>query len=354
MFVRSRRIFSTSRQKRRTLCSNLVAISIFALLVFARPENGRVPAAERARSGMVSVCVTGQLCRLELRSKLWNFFRPILREQDIFATFILSNACHFTNSQPTLYEDQTLSFQTIQKKLARWGIMQKDLPGRFEAYVRMVPDYEPFLQQRYVDSLDKKEVVGMNATRRALNHWTQWSHLRTCWSSFPTLVKETSVYFVRFREDLIFLKQFMPPTPLPRQVLTPECLSWRGSNDKFALVSRESAYSYFVGVHMVYRDYFNTTNCSHVANCDYMIRPSNPETYLYQALKFLGVNVSTISVPAASLHVIGTLACAENVHRQLGARNPCISDQPELLKHNNIEYRCFQFLHEAFSGNDLG
>lgn len=309
---------------RRALC--IFAIALVTLSLFF-PSSRDIQSA----SFSVGVCITGQLCRLELANKNHFFFQHLKEQGQYFHLIAVLQAgdnCGYTND----FNQGTSIFHTLQE-VDDWmefynidgSAMDPQLPS-------------PIIQERYVHSLDKRGKL--NETSRAMNHYKQWKSLEHCYSSlqerhdFDVFVKlrDDSVFVSRIQLSAIILAQQQNSISYSarRELFVPSCLSWGGINDKSAVVLSGAAFDFFNGPLRVYTEHFDDIAChSRMESCEYVFNVYNPESFMLRVMEFYGlqiVHVHADQFPIVTGHasLMNALVCFPNGKRQFGLEKSCL------------------------------
>jgi len=363
------------RVSKRILSFILIASSAYALVRFVPVVLFPVKMKNNARERQVAtgkgkhslgICVTGQLCRLELRNKAEFFIAPALKTYDMHVHFELQDGeCVYTNYQARVDFDRDAalhsrtgnSFISISA-LTDWldervnvdegehagNSSRKALTTSFSTSTKFGV---PVVQYRYVYSLNK--VGHVNESARAVNHWRQWKSYRECLNRLNS-IGEFDLY-IRMREDLLFHAVFVPPLiwldQSKNDVWVPSCASWEGYNDKIALVHPRARESYFAGILDTYESHYDDVDCATNKVCKYRFRTHNPETFLREALSYLKVRVQPVDpehLPCVTgTYMGGTRICFHQYHRQLGVGLNCL---PSKERHS-FKPPCHEFLTSA-------
>ena len=205
----------------------------------------------------VFICITGQVERLELDSKISKLFTPLKRRNyEVSATFILTEG---------------KAMYTTKGEFAK-------SPFHIEQLKTLYPDYTfehiekisiPSLNHALLKQLNKAWFSAKDERRRAENHYRQYDTLNKC---YQHLTKDVDI-IVRVREDAYIenINWDEVVHKLDRQgpvVLTPSYAEWNGINDKVAFLNEKGAVVYFT--HPLSR--------YHEAHPEWV---DNPETYYF-------------------------------------------------------------------------
>lgn len=280
----------------------------------------------------LGICITGQLCRLELSNKISNLVKPSSEHFAIHLVIAVYTTCKFTNGIAFTGEfgDSEATVRRMLKNFSHVGSYLK------HSTLAILKEPLETTHARYIESLDKKQTL--NNTERARNHYRHWHNYRIC----DDLLDQSSVY-MRIREDSIFFDKFSPwelssvPSKVPlkeNSVAVPSCLSWRGGiNDKAAIVYPSARKDFFNGPLLAYENHFHSRACTFsktAADCDWIFKIANPETYLLQTMEFYGLHVHRLSAnefPVATAYTRKGLPhglCFENSTKHLGEGLECL------------------------------
>lgn len=182
------------------------------------------------------VCITGQLSRLELGSKLEHLFAANVGEFDIDVMLVLANSTRFTNNFVPVH--RSTSVVAVVDQLLRLRVRSVWNDTRPQSM-------SPEINEEYLIQLDKFNMTAEARRGRANNHHRQWEAMGRCWS--PRAANQMYDVYLRIRDD----SYFWAPLSLALfagkpGVHVPRCNSYAGINDRGALiVGKENAQSYF-------------------------------------------------------------------------------------------------------------
>lgn len=218
------------------------------------------------------VCITGQLSRLELQSKVKYFFEPnVAAGVQMDVNFVLS---------PTLR-------QITNRRSGGLGWRSHELGDVVQAIESLGIDVDvdlreqtrnPPLNAAYMKQLDKPDMRDDERAVRVQNHYRQWEALSRCWEGVRGGMQYDS--YTRLRDDSLFwspmiLTQFEGPPG----VHVPHCNSWWGVNDRGAvIIGSVFARAYFVQL----LAHWNRSLENNVVN---------PESYLASVLQKEGIPI---------------------------------------------------------------
>ena len=200
------------------------------------------------------VCITGQLSRLELQNKIATVLEPLRKvglPPDI--ALVVDDTISFTTNDQRIdadYHPAYTSLADVVNELRSFEYtVLTDGPYHQPAEVIVPPDYMKYLHQR--SSFDYNKT-----TERAANNVRMMESWSQCYVEMSRDVERMASYdvVVRIREDTGFLsavdfgrvQQDLRDDPLA--MLNNGCRAWYDGiamNDKFGIVSRESARAYF-------------------------------------------------------------------------------------------------------------
>ena len=279
------------------------------------------------RPSHIAVCVTGQMCRLQLESKYVHFFQPLAQRGELSIALVLQTGdeCIHLNTQSRLDErDQFSSMHEIKQ----W-FYERQLKANMIKYETASGEHE-FVQPRYVYTLNK--LGRRNSTQRALVHFRQWKSYELCWRALP---HHADVY-IRMRDDSNFFRTFSFPTLLEHQrplvdVIVPECCNWDGLNDKIAIFfGARAAESLLTNTLRIYKREYDDLVCplSTDTDCVYKFRTHNPETFLQQVTDALELKVAQVDynrLPHVAAISNNGHICIESPSRQVGSKSCIVS-----------------------------
>ncbi|CAE7493227.1 Crnkl1 [Symbiodinium natans] len=190
------------------------------------------------------ICITGQIRRLELKTKVENLFLPL--------------AAAGYNVLVALVLDPRQEPKYINRPAGEWHEDYQVTDGNFTTLAQaaeMLPKSinliaDPFIphdypvDERYVEDLyQTMPWKGRDMARsRGQSHMRQWETLHRC-SQLPW---GPGKHMMRLRDDDVVMEPFVPPSMLEENTLyVPKCNPCYGVNDKFALaVGRGTAQAY--------------------------------------------------------------------------------------------------------------
>ena len=242
----------------------VICLSIFAVVVRfftwnAAPPRGniRAPFSNLRRKKTAFVCITGQIERLELDSKISAIFQPLKRRFDEVSVIFLLTEGHVAYTNKGHYSTSQLNMEQL-------ALMY---PAYIFKRVQHIPN--PPINNKLFTQLNKAWFTQKSQRRRAENHYRQYNTLSQCYDS------ELPSYdiIVRVREDVFvhninwdeIIHKLDRDGPV---ITTPDYAEWNGINDKIAFLNQKAAATYFT--HPLSR--------YHEAHPQWV---QNPETYYY-------------------------------------------------------------------------
>eukprot|EP00931_Biecheleriopsis_adriatica_P071771 TRINITY_DN456_c0_g1_i1.p1 TRINITY_DN456_c0_g1~~TRINITY_DN456_c0_g1_i1.p1 ORF type:complete len:622 (+),score=69.31 TRINITY_DN456_c0_g1_i1:74-1939(+) len=191
------------------------------------------------------ICVTGQLRRLELESKVLNLFQPA-----IDAGMKLSVALVLDPREDTTYvhrgEGQAFNssyFVTGGRFHSMHDISRSFMSGASVVFDPFVPSDDIVIDDRYLTGLVSRSRNDVEARTRLKSHVRQWQTLSRCSDVFDMLgsAANNMDYMLHIREDDFIMSKFVPSGNTPG-VVVPSCMANDGVNDKLMLaVGADSA-----------------------------------------------------------------------------------------------------------------
>lgn len=183
------------------------------------------------------VCITGQLSRLELRNKIDKLFSPLHNKgYRLFVGLALST------DAPRYVNDKDGEKMRLYSSIAQVRKLLMDVNGIEKvSYIPKVNN----LGDVYVNEYYRKSLGYKNTTDRVVLNARQYRTLQYCHQ--PKLFSKTS-FFIRMREDTFIQKMNLDPIIAQAQggsIVTTECDSWWGINDKIAFGPSSHASVFF-------------------------------------------------------------------------------------------------------------
>lgn len=244
----------------------------------------------------LAVCITGQLKRLELKSKLQNVILPAQRAGlNVRVAVVVDPAAapvyvHTARGPGTrLAKDVTM----IDGPYGKLKEIERDFPASVSV---IVEPFKPTLYQvdtRYVRELGKNNG---DAETRAKSHVKQWQSLHKCWDLIQDLDPD---YTLRLRDDDIVYDTWVPSGTAPGLVV-PKCASFGGVNDKGALaISAPVAKAYLTSPFEVGVFNFSAVYRLHKQSAETKRQPLRPERLLKFILHLQDVSVEKVEMDKA-------------------------------------------------------
>ena len=238
----------------------------------------------------MGVCVTGQLARLELESKMRRFVNINLGAYAIDLVLMLAPASttHFVNKDTDAGGRKNWTkpslLATILRSAARAGNASADLTVLVDDSPQ---DPAPFLRFEHVNQSNKWQGEPAKMEQRVRSHVRQWQALWACWKHFVRRESETRRPFdvyVKLRDDsYVFDKWKISRVLYSGKVVFSNCLKWKGYNDKAAVMDAYFGYHFFASQLIDYVfDYQVTTS-------QLEVQQGNPETYLMAVMERHGI-----------------------------------------------------------------
>jgi hypothetical protein len=256
----------------------------------------------------IAICLTGQLARLELLSKLVNIIIPNVKLGHTVHLFILLDSDVEEVKQTFWrYDYSEAPFATYDAKKMQSYINRKvfdaNLGNLFASRVRLEsPSQNQFeVVADFVPVEDKtiahqNTLVGANkdgietAADRFQNNLRWMNGLRDCVKWMQATEQEQGFFYdlvVRLRDDtLAFAPWIFEASDLKNSLTSLSLGSYRGINDHNLVVDRKYADVLFRGLTEDY--YFNKTNR--------MVLWGNPEHRIYQVATAYKVNIRTATI----------------------------------------------------------
>ena len=194
------------------------------------------------------VCVTGQLKRLELESKIRRLLLPLLNTfKHVRVGLALSSGkTRYTNMQSNTFSDSSsfISIGEAKAKLKRIGVKAVHFEEPEFAHVE--------LNSAIVNQYDKVGRGIQYRQSRARNHVRQYQTISTC-NNILGRIDTVPDISIRIRDDA-YISHFDVEESLRKLhfehtsmfIVTEDCAAWHGINDKFALVNGKESESLFV------------------------------------------------------------------------------------------------------------
>lgn len=286
----------------------------------SRAAGGARGAHARKRMG---VCITGQVSRLELASKVQHVVSAASQRGYVVDVVIVASAegTVFVNGQRTRTGRQFgehWTMGTMKRTLlrARVGRLVIDTTAQW---------LDPYLRREYVRRTSRRKPGFTLALKdaRTRSHVRQWRAMWRCYGHFAKLAQLGGWSYdvlVRLRDDVLLLgalEAAMQPRVYTSHVVTLNCQTYDGLNDKAAVVDAKYAEPVFAGPLW---HYFFTSG-------EALMDVNNPEQYLKAVFEHHGIPLKTVPprlLPIAFLRPTrGGEACVELGPKSTGDRVEC-------------------------------
>jgi len=236
----------------------------------------------------LAVCVTGQLGRLELNSKIRNIIRPAMK-----AGLEVRVALVMDPRPETVYVHRPLGTVFMQTSASSSNQSYKVVDGPFKSLwdaANVMPHgvsmiFDPFapdsfqVDDRYLpyQMYDKKNnYTEAYARTRVKSHTRQWQVLSRCWDQLGQFGFEDMDYLLRIRDDDYILNSFVPSGPANRGLRVPPCMTCHGMNDRLAMaVGNDAARLYLSSPLDKMRYHFDDVLARHRARTDETLNPES-------------------------------------------------------------------------------
>jgi len=238
------------------------------------------------------VCITGQLGRLELRHKIEGLVKPMTAEFSRVDVGLAmddeaGSSMRFVNSDAKSSDSSDLVLSDVERELLAAGATS--VLVQFPHH-----NVSAQLNQTFLRNIEKREMTWAQREALAVGHVRQFESLAACSSIFDRLLQPPAI-IARIRDDALIANmnitglwhtlQGYRDAGEPKVILTQECPTWFGINDKGAVVPGAAASDYFSGL---IEDYHKRLTNDIFVN--------NPETYFMSVRKARG-NLSLKTTP---------------------------------------------------------
>jgi hypothetical protein len=193
----------------------------------------------------VFICITGQLPRLVLKKQMASLYQP-MRESGYnldFALVLTEGEAKYTNAhRGKSIQSEFHTFQQVVDFIQALGYrVLTDSPT--------IQSSTPTINEIYLSRMDKPEFERGWQRKRVENHARQFESLKKCYTTF----REGRYDFaIRTREDVSFNETFAIDSIMPipsKTIITSDCRTHGGLNDRIAFISADAAKDYFVIPH---------------------------------------------------------------------------------------------------------
>eukprot|EP00930_Biecheleria_cincta_P092382 TRINITY_DN8226_c0_g1_i1.p1 TRINITY_DN8226_c0_g1~~TRINITY_DN8226_c0_g1_i1.p1 ORF type:complete len:638 (+),score=99.13 TRINITY_DN8226_c0_g1_i1:115-2028(+) len=251
-------------------------------------EFGAAPGESTTLPKKLAVCITGQLGRLELDSKIRNIIRPAMKAgMEVRVALVMDPRAE------TVYVHRPLG--TLFTQILETGANQsyKVVDGPFKNLwdaANAMPHgvsviFDPFapegfqVDDRYLpyQMYDKhNNYTEAYARTRVKSHTRQWQALDRCWDQLGQFGFEDMDYLLRIRDDDYILNSFVPSGPAKRGLRVPPCMTCHGMNDRLAMaVGSDAARLYLSSPLDKMRYHFGDVLATHRARTDETLNPES-------------------------------------------------------------------------------
>jgi len=205
------------------------------------------------------ICMTGQLSRLELKSKIKNVIgNNKLKGHHIDVVVILdaSNVTKYSDEAGGMKVDPSLKPEFETEESVRRELAPYTDKVRIKWYTQPA---DPVVAEWYYDGMYDYNYPKdpIERSKRVKLHVRQYATIEQCYDQILELELDNGIRYdeiVRLREDAFLFTPIRPlhelykdsEGPMP-DMITNECENWNGINDKGALVKRSAAETYFRG-----------------------------------------------------------------------------------------------------------
>uniref|UniRef100_A0A7S2XDP5 Hexosyltransferase n=1 Tax=Lotharella oceanica TaxID=641309 RepID=A0A7S2XDP5_9EUKA len=226
------------------------------------------------------MCVTGQLHRLELKSKLEHFVKAQTAEGhhvDVIAIMDSTDSPKSVNfKNDSAHNDAAVAFERAEQVVAAVSPLVHEM-----RFVNFSQAESPEVPRWYAEGVNGKEYV--TSDERVQMHVRQFQTMEQCYDRMLDLEFDHGQKYdeiLRIRDDGYLMqpvKLLHTMSPVP-DVAANDCDSWEGVNDKAILVRRSAAKAYFTNfLKALYLD-------RNLLSAD-VSRYKNPETLTYGVIK---------------------------------------------------------------------
>lgn len=240
----------------------------------------------------VPICITGQIRRLELRTKLKRFIEPMLSAGHQVEVYLVMDPRNDTNyihraagshTAGGKYTILTGEFESLNETVA---LFPKNMTVIFDPFVPADYRFDP----RYAMMMEEISAWGPSlgtaltkAMERARSHGRQWEALRRCWRLAQIADPVPPKAAIRLRDDVAVLQRFVPSLEtMSRGVHVQNCEHYFGLNDKGAIVSGQGEVeNYFTKPLELMLKNFTQLLSFQKSRCT---RPLNPESVLFNSM----------------------------------------------------------------------
>mmetsp|Transcript_29868 Transcript_29868/g.55975 ORF Transcript_29868/g.55975 Transcript_29868/m.55975 type:complete len:621 (-) Transcript_29868:307-2169(-) len=237
----------------------------------------------------VGICITGQIRRLELQTKVDRLIRPLQDAGYRVGVALVIDPREETNF---IHRHAGLPYGNFTVELGNFTNLQQavdTLPHNITVIADAFIPHDYPVDDRYVWSMfSKQPEKGIEyAQSRARSHMRQWEALDRC---SELLLHHFKAFSIRLRDDSAVLEPFVLPAELEEgSIYVPSCAPCGGLNDKFALaVGHDSALKYYTSPLAMMRSNFELIQESQRLRSR---EPLSPEAVLQNSLDLANISV---------------------------------------------------------------
>jgi hypothetical protein len=192
------------------------------------------------RATSLAVCITGQIGRLELRSKVQNLIEPSVKAgMEVQVALVLDprrKASYVHSLAGGGVDDSYIvtdgPFEHLQSAA---NSLPSDVSVIADAFIPAASKVNTRYLQELIDSSGNRNIfTKMYSRTRFQSHAQQWQAMSRCWDLLAEAGSTKMNYMLRVREDIYFHTPFVPSGASPG-LKVPSCSSYDGLNDQLAL-----------------------------------------------------------------------------------------------------------------------
>lgn len=253
----------------------------------------------------IGVCVTGQITRLELESKVHNLIDVNLNlgvsdltAMDIVMILAPPNSTHFVNEDIKSFQMETDMYETGQdiRNYIAATTQSVNRAGLNLTIILRSQEEKPLVHQWHVDHLNKKKMTMTDSqvVERARSHVRQWTALSECMDEIAKLEEWHQIRYdvlVKIRDDSYILQPFnLRNVEWKDAVGVKSCLQWGGMNDKVAVMDRKFGEIFFKAPITAYYD-----PAIDWPTIQRTVGINNPESYLNAVFHMRGLPIRPLA-----------------------------------------------------------
>eukprot|EP00747_Dinoflagellata_sp_TGD_P181497 gnl/TRDRNA2_/TRDRNA2_35359_c0_seq1.p1 gnl/TRDRNA2_/TRDRNA2_35359_c0~~gnl/TRDRNA2_/TRDRNA2_35359_c0_seq1.p1 ORF type:complete len:519 (+),score=65.58 gnl/TRDRNA2_/TRDRNA2_35359_c0_seq1:72-1628(+) len=281
--------------------------------------------ADSMAGSKLAVCITGQLSRLEARSKMQNLLQTEAKRRGAENVHVF-----------LVMETNTSFYVNSDSDISNSSICHSDFGSPTEVEAAFSPFYKSSLYQSHVEwRLNYTNFMSYGISKpwldpkmRLSSHFRQWHHWALCSDLLKKAEEDMASKYdmvVRLRDNAIVT---MPmPINTATKVLTKGCNTWHGVNDKVMISPRMYALNALEGV-FAFGVRVNNGDSEAVQDAQYVM---NPEMFLQTAWEALDIDYKSddnFTIPVVDGRCVGndTSAAGMPDHRKfclVGAWKDC-------------------------------